>query len=861
MGPAKKIRVLILLFSFFFVMAAKAADEKQTSSAAPWVIPTLANEAIAKQLGWVSTEDNRCGGYYLESPFIDSASLLKKDLISVTGDQGVFSLRGTSFSEGKVTITRLGQQIIANKAYLYRDPSTGKISSIELRDHVILREPNELIIAQYGSYDIMHHARYLHGILYRTAVYSTQSEKHALSNAELQVARKNAQLSAWGKAKTFTQTQPKIYIFKEASYSTCPPLSRVWQVKASQITIDENSGRGVARNARVSVKGVPIFYTPYLNFPVDSRRQTGFLFPTFGTSGKSGASITTPFYWNIAPEHDVTVTPSYLAKRGLNTNMLFRYMSSQGSGNMKVGILPDDRAFSDFQKTSRNTFQNSSNVSTQAELRRLLNGDTTRSSLLWQEQRRFNDHWSSSINYSHVSDDYYLRDLGGNLNEVTQNQLLQEATVNYKNPHWDFLGRIQGYQTLHPLDTTVFQNQYTRLPQLILNGDYPDNKTGLNYFIENELTYFDIHNTPGDATKLPAGNRFNVQPGINLPMNWPYLFMNPRFQWAMTGYQLGRVNNGETKTPSRTIPIFDINSNLYFDRNVQLFHTAYQQTLEPQLYYVYIPYRNQSDLPVFDTTVNTLTYDQLFTYNRFSGIDRINDANQVAVGVTSRFINTESGAEKIKMGIGQIIYFQKRRVTLCDDNSCSDTPENASNRNLRSPISALLNYNATENWSVSANSIINQKSYNLDNQSVTLSYRPAERRTINLGYNFVRNGDIILPNNPSSSQNNMSQTDLSWAWPISRDWSSVARWTENWNRKRFQNLLYGLQYDSCCWAVRFIAGRIFTGLALSNTTYQYNTLFYVQFALKGLGNMGNSDPDQLLSSSIGGYQSNFGRDF
>lgn len=328
------------------------------------------------------------------------------------------------------------------------------------------------------------------------------------------------------------------------------------------------------------------------------------------------------------------------------------------------------------------------------------------------------------------------------------------------------------------------------------------------------------------------------------------------------------------KNPGRALPIFDISSGFYFDRDTSFFGNAFKQTLEPKFYYTYVPYRNQNEIPVFDTTVNTLTYDQLFTYNRFSGLDRIGDANQISAGVTTRFINQTTGFEKIRFGIGQIFYFQNRLVTLCSETTCAnvpsctsatctDTPDNPDNRTSRSPIAAMLNYYLNPNWSALANTIWDQQHNQLDNQTVTLHYQPVgTQKIINVGYSYVRQGDI-LPGNPlNSSENNLSQTDFSFSWPVFRfyQWSMVGRWTQNWNHEHFQNLLYGLQYDSCCWAVRFVAGRAFVNLNPNNTP-QYNTEFFVQFALKGLGNVGSSDPSQRLSSSIMGYQSTFGRDF
>lgn len=632
----------------------------------PTVTFPLNQTQIIKGLGWVETGENRCGGYYLEAPFLYPEDLQKNKLV-ITTNQFLFAQKGTSYTQGKVTITRYGQQIMANKAFIYRDPATGEIRSIELLDNVTLRQPNSLVIAREGSYNLKTKAESLHDILYRTAIYNDfKFDRPIPSNEELQTPRKIFQLSAWGEAKDFIQDKPQIYEFNNASYTTCPPTHCVWQVKANHLELNRDSGRGYATHARILFKGVPVFYTPYINFPIDSRRKTGFLWPTVGNKNNYGAFISTPFYWNMAPNYDMTITPAFLSKRGVLLTDLFRYLTPTSNGSLTGEIIPHDKDFSNFKHKEQREFGKSTNPVTQSELRRLENSSTTRKLFNWQNKTRFNDHWNSHIDFNWVSDDYYLRDFSNSLNRVTQNQLLQEADINYRNQNWDFTGRVQAYQTLHPVDDPVqFDNQYRRFPQLILNGNYPDNPGGFEYFIQNEATRFYFIPNPGTTIKQPIGNRLYIQPGISRPIHFSYLSIIPRLQFSATKYELGDVTGSNSKNPGRTLPILDINSTFYFDRNVRLFCHNYRQTLEPQLYYVYIPFRNQEQLPVFDTTVNTLTYDQLFLYNRFSGIDRINDANQVTVGVSTRFIDQQTGAEKLKAAIGQIYYFKKRSVTLC----------------------------------------------------------------------------------------------------------------------------------------------------------------------------------------------------
>src|SRR5579872_1735691 len=367
-------------------------------------IHNLAEAAMAKELGWIPCNENRCGGFYLESPFVYTKELANTDKVQVTADQMLFAQHGTSIGQGKVTISRFGEQIIANKAYLYRDPVTGKLSSIDLIDDVTLHEPDSLVIAKTGHFDLKTKGKSLKDILYRTVIYSDrdQQKQQVYTEQQLEKSRKIVHLSAWGKASEFKQTEPQIYEFQNASYSTCPPTTDTWRVNASRITLNKNTGRGVARDARVYVKDIPVFYTPYINFPIDSRRQTGFLTPTVGTSSKTGLMLRTPFYWNTAPNYDSTITPAYFSKRNLQLDELFRYLTPTSNGYVNAAALPYDKAFANLKETYQTQYQSSTNPYIQADLHRLENASDTRKSLYWVNNTRFNEHWTTNVDYSYV---------------------------------------------------------------------------------------------------------------------------------------------------------------------------------------------------------------------------------------------------------------------------------------------------------------------------------------------------------------------------------------------------------------------------------------------------------------------------
>jgi len=791
MSARKKITLTCTILGIYLVPLPALSSASQT--------PSLAYETLAKQLGWVVNPSSFCGGFYEDQPL--PSPIENNNLVKITSGGGLLSQRATSTLEGNVTITRSGQQLTANRAYLYRDPATGKLSAIDMIGNVHLREANSLILGKKGHYDFNSESRSLLDILYRTSIDSSKISGVKPINGT------TTNLTAWGSASEFSQTHSNVYELVEASYSTCPPLSPAWQVKASHIVLDKNSGRGYATHARLLVKNIPVLYFPYINFPIDKQRKSGFLWPQVGGSNKWGPYFLAPFYWNMAPNYDMTITPGILSKRGVQLSDTFRYLSQTSEGSLYFSVLPDDKAFRDFQQSAAintlytnpvSTSSQSASV-TEAELNRLLSSSDTRKSFIWRDDSQFNPHWSSHVDFNYAGDDYYLRDFGRTVNEISTNQLLQEGDLYYKSQNWNFIGRMQTYQTLHPINESPVLNQYRRFPQLILNADYPDQPLGLSYFLNSEATHFTILNTPGSPANLPIGNRLHFQPGISLPLYWSSFYINPRIQLALTNYSLSQTADTNTPTSkNRALPIADIASGFSLERRVRLFHHYFQQTLEPQIYYTYIPYRSQASIPVFDTTVNTLTYDQLFNYNRFTGIDRIGDANQLGWGITTRLIDQDSGLEKVRLGIGNIIYFAHRRVTLCNDTSCNDNPTNPSNDFSLSPLSGVLNYHINPSWSFNVNSIWDPISKQLANTTLAFQYQPDNLHLFNFGYSYARDGDVLSGISTTDSLDNLKVTDVSAVWPLFRDVSAVGRWSQNWNDTHLQNLLYGLQYDTCC---------------------------------------------------------------
>lgn len=410
-----------------------------------WFVPNLTKgststpsyltpEYIATQLGWITDYHNYCGGYFLDQAF-PTPDLKRNNAIEITTHEGLITQRHTSILEGDVTLTRLGQQVIANKMFLNRDPTTFKLSTADMIGNVRIREPNSLIIGKRGQYNFNTHEKSLIHVSYRTSFDGKDLLGPHVTAQQMEKPHKITAMTAWGKAHHFSQTQPRVYELTNASYSTCPPIAPIWRVKAKHIVLNKNTGRGYATHARLLIKEIPVFYIPYINFSIDNKRKSGLLWPTVGVNNKYGPYFLAPIYWNIAPNEDMTITPGFLSKRGLQLSDQFRYLTYQGEGMARFSILPGDQFFANFKDTQQTKYGNYSDPSTKAELNRLLNSSNTRKAFSWVDRSRFNDNWFSHIDFNYAGDDYYLRDFGSNLNEISANQLLQEGELNYKNQH------------------------------------------------------------------------------------------------------------------------------------------------------------------------------------------------------------------------------------------------------------------------------------------------------------------------------------------------------------------------------------------------------------------------------------------
>ncbi|MBE2293824.1 MAG: LPS assembly protein LptD [Phycisphaerales bacterium] len=613
--------------------------------------------------------------------------------------------------------------------------------------------------------------------------------------------RRNAQ----GHAKTVHVDQPQQYTrLKDATYSTCPRGREVWELRARQFNLNTATGRGSAHNIVLAFKDVPVFYFPYLSFPITDERQSGFLFPRQGYDSKTGLDLALPYYWNIAPNHDMTFTPRFLSTRGLLLGAEYRYLYPKHQGKIDAEYMPNDRRLDD----DRSSFN-------------IVDHATPLPNLY------------TNLRFEYVSDDDYIRDLNNNLDFLTANYLERYLDVQYQSDWWRVLARVQGYQILTPEIFTLTGDPYERLPQILFDGAWPTGAGGFNYRLHSEIVRFDQSHAD-----VVNGTRLDLWPSVGWALEKPWGYLKPQGGFRYTTYQLNDTDPGANDAPSRAVPILSLDSGLIFDRPLQidwLGVASGTQTLEPRLYYLYVPYRDQDDIPLFDSGVMDRDFDWLFRQNRFVGTDRLGDANQLTAALTTRLIDGPSGRERLRASIGQIQYFADRRVTL--------TPDQLPDTEANSGMIAQGTLNLSGNWSVQSGLQLKPDNSDLLRTALNLRYYASPRRFVNLSYLRDRNPlDLGI-------SDQIHSVDMSFVWPLTSRLRMMARWNRALNIDRNLEILAGLEYEDCCWALRAVT-RQYRDSPLEVDT---QSGFYLELELKGLSRLGGG-LEGVLQTSILGYQ-------
>ncbi|HKA43293.1 MAG TPA: LPS-assembly protein LptD [Burkholderiales bacterium] len=595
-----------------------------------------------------------------------------------------------------------------------------------------------------------------------------------------------------GTAEMLLFEGPKKYRAEHANYTTCGPGNDDWYVRAEEFQIDKSRNVGTARDASIIFMDVPIFYSPYLTFSLHQERKSGFLSPHYGSTSTGGAEFTLPYYWNIAPNMDATFSPRVITRRGVQLNTEFRYLEPTYKGDAHLEVLPDDRAF----------------------------GGDDRHAYFVNHRQVLPYGWVALLNLQRVSDNNYFTDLSTKVALTSQVQLPNEATLSRGGTWAGGLGvyslsaSVQRWQTLQVDPLVPVTAPYNRQPQLTFTATRPD-VLHTDFDFQGEFVSFD-HPT------LVTGKRLIAYPSLSVPLETSYAFVKPKVGVSMTRYSIDPNASG-FQDDNRTLPIASVDSGLIFERQMNLFGTRYLQTLEPRMYYVYIPFRDQSRLPVFDTGQQDINFTTIYSENQFAGGDRINDANQITIGVSSRFLSPETGSERLRVGVAQRYYFSTQQVTL------PGVPvRTSSSSDLLAALSGAVapHWTAEAGWQYSTDFSQTQKF------NVGTRYQPAPGKVLNLSYR--------------ETINSIRQFDISAQWPVREGWTGLGRYNYSLQDKRLLEALAGIEYNGDCWAIRVVAHRFAT------TSSQTSTTFFVQLELNGISRIGSS-PLETLRRNIGGF--------
>jgi LPS-assembly protein len=583
-----------------------------------------------------------------------------------------------------------------------------------------------------------------------------------------------------------------------ARYTTCEAGVDDWYIKASEISLNDYTDSGSAKNARIEFKGVPLLYTPWISFSFNDQRKSGFLAPTIGSTSRSGFEVLAPYYWNIAPNMDATLAARALSKRGVQLQGEFRYLQDNFAGTSNLEYLPSDSL-----------------------------SNETRYYANLKHQHKLAEGWSAGYSLEKVSDDQYFSEMSTRIVTTSRINLPQQFNLDYVDENWRFNAIAQKFQTLQPETSQQNLYPYERLPQMTLVGNkyYGD----INANLYSQLAVFDINKNAPLINGVPkvTGTRTTINPSISIPFTRPYGYITPKFGIHHTNYSLNDDPNNES-SHQRTLPIFSLDSGLYFDRDFKIANRAYSQTLEPRLFYVHIPNRDQANIPIFDTTLSDLNFSSLFSENQFVGNDRINNANQISFALTTRFIESSSGTQRLSASIGQRYYFTDQKVAL------DYKDPTLFRKNNSSDIIAGISGQLKNSWIIDAFWQYNTEDSTAVRSTVSGRYTPEPGKVLNLSYSY--------------RQDSIDQSDISAQWPLGKGWYGIGRANYSFRENRIIETIGGLEYDAGCWQARTVLQRV------STATAEANYAFFFQLELGGLASIG-ANPLKVIQRNIPGYVS------
>ncbi len=576
----------------------------------------------------------------------------------------------------------------------------------------------------------------------------------------------------------------------QATYSTCPRARRAWSIKADKVELDHNSGVGEAWHTTFRLGKASVFYFPYFSFPIDDRRKTGVLFPRVNLSEGRGLDVTVPVYLNLAPNQDATLHPRLMQKRGVMLGAQYRYLLPDFSGTVSGTFMPHDRK----AKDKRWSFSTSHTYEP-------------------------NDKFRLQAQYQRVSDKDYISNFENSLDLSNDNFLESHLKATYRHsPNWRVAGEVTHYQVADSRYKKA-SRPYRLLPRLTVQGNH-ELENGINLSSESEITHF-------YKEDQLSGWRFNQQLTGNYRFENSYAYLEPEARLHLTHYRLRNQADGKDNRFSRAVPSFSLDSSVFFDRQMTWFGDRATQTLAPRLYYLYTPNRDQSDFPRFDSSESSITsYNAMFLPNRFTGKDRIGDANQLTTAISSTISDNDSGKELAKLSVGQVQYFEDRKVSL----------RNAVQTDTRSNVIADGQIQLGDDVQLRGFAHYDTDESLTEKSMVGLTYAPDVDKSVRISHLYDRD--------------NYKQLDVAGVWRVNDNWRTFWRWHYSLEYDKTMDAMAGVEYADCCWGVRLLGRQ--QRDSVTDDSEPENTV-YLEFSLKGLGNIG-SDTSNVLQSLVPNYR-------
>jgi LPS-assembly protein len=676
--------------------------------------------------------------------------------------------------------------------------------TVEAAGRVELRTRRETVLADFLSYDLDKDEVYAKGDVTLRKGLDWISGPEVKFQRELETGYFDAPRfyisdnQSHGSAKEIRFAGPNLYEASKAEYTSCVAPNNDWYLRADEIEVDKLRKVGTARDASVYFLGVPVMYTPWLEFPLSNERKSGFLTPIVGSTQIRGFEISTPYYFNLAPNYDLTLSPRLMTRRGIQISAEGRYLFEPAAGQLIGEVVPDDRIT-----------------------------DTTRWAVSWKHNQQVASWLTGYVNYNRVSDNTYLADFSDRISVTSQKTLPQEAGLVARYGPLTVLTRVQEFQTLQdPNPAAYVTPPYNMVPQVkaVLNdADW----LGLTFGGVAEYVRF------AQSSLVPTGDRATLYPWARWIRQGSAWFVNVRAGVAAWEYDLEQPVPGTSDLrPGVAVPVASVDAGLVFERDASFMGRSFVQTLEPRAMYTYIPYRNQNQLPVFDTVEDDFNFTQLFSENRFIGGDRVGDTNQLAVALTSRLLDPVTGAERFRVAVGQRFYFEDQQVNLP-----GTTPQKAGSSDFLVGAEGRLQ----DAWSLIGLVQYDFGSSQLQRFNVGTRYNPAPGKVLSLIYRYSR--ELV---DQVGGQSELKQTYLSGQWPLSQNWTLVGAWNYSLPDRKTLEAVAGLEYNGGCWVLRIV------GQQLTTTSETRTNSVFVQLELNGLARVGTS-PLELLRRTVPGY--------